>query len=197
MSYAKRWYWDKVATWAIILRKNEIAYEYWHKMLADKPDDPYVLSMIAHQKALENKDAEAIKTYEKVLALSPNDAAATFNYAFLVQKVGDHDNAVKAFKRALEADPKLDRAWFGQGLSHAAKGEDEEAIACFKKTNSLQPMSPHGYYELAKAQHRQNDLNACEKTMRKVKGFDPKVAAQLEDETGIQIGVERWWANRR
>ncbi len=195
-NYTKRWYWDKIATWAVVLKKPEIAFDYWQKMLESEPDDTRVLAMVAHQKALENKDSEAIAMYEKVLALNPTDVGSSFNYAFLVQKTGAHDKAIRAFKQTLDLNPKLDRAWFGQGLSHVANDDHEAAIECFKKTNKLQPMSPHGYYELAKALHRTNNLDACEKTMRKVKAFDPKVAAQLEDETGIRIGVDRWWTNK-
>ncbi len=193
MNFARRWFYEQIANWSVVLKKPEIAFDYWQKMLDDDPKDAQVLAMVAHQKALENKESEAIAVYEKVLALNPEDYGSAFNYAFLVQKTGDHLTAIKTFKRTLEVNPKLDRAWFGQGLSHVALGENASAIECFKKTNKLQPMSPHGYYELAKAQFRTHDANGCEKTMRKVKEFDPKVAAQLEDETGIRIGVDRWW----
>jgi tetratricopeptide (TPR) repeat protein len=197
MSLLNRWYWEKISTWAVVLRKPEIAHEYWQKMLADKPNDARVLAMIAHQRVLEGNEAEAISTYEKILLINPKDSVSLFNFGYLLQKHGEHQRAIKLFKNAIEINPKLDQAWFGQGLSYVALQDDAAAIPCFKSTNKLQPMSPHGYYELAKAQHRTNDLNACEKTMRRLKDFDPKVAAQLEDETGIQIGIDRWWARAK
>jgi tetratricopeptide (TPR) repeat protein len=192
----QRWFYDRVAVWCVIFKQPAIAREYWAKLLAANPKDTRILSMIAHQDATEGKDADAIAVYERIFEITPEDKISWFNYGFLVQKRGDHAKALKAFEKVVAADEKIDRAWFGKGLSHVALQQYEPAAEAFKKTNKLQPLSPHGYYELAKVQHALGDDNACEKTMRKVKDFDPKVAAQLEDETGIRIGVERWWAQR-
>jgi tetratricopeptide (TPR) repeat protein len=187
---------ERIATWCVIFRQPDVAREYWAKLLAHDPENTRVLAMIAHQDATEGKDHDAIAVYERIFKVTPEDKISWFNYGFLVQKQGDHTKALEAFGKVLSMDEKLDRAWFGKGLSHVALQQHELAIEAFKKTNKLQPLSPHGYYELAKVQHKIGDWDACEKTMRKVKEFDPKVAAQLEDETGIRVGVERWWAPR-
>jgi tetratricopeptide (TPR) repeat protein len=196
MSALSRWYFEKIATWAMVFRKPEIAHDYWQRVLDESPDDTGVLAMRAHQLAAEGKSSAAITQFERVLQLKPQDMSSWFNLGFLLQKENAHEKAIQAFNETLRLDEKLDRAWFGKGLSHKVLTQYDEAIKCFKKTNQLQPMSPHGFYELAVVQHRVQDLNGCEKTMRKVKEFDPKVAAQLEDETGIKIGIDRWWVRR-
>jgi tetratricopeptide (TPR) repeat protein len=193
VSAASRWVFEKIANWAMVFRKPEIAHDYWQRILSESPNNTGVLAMQAHQFAAEGKSKKAMAQFERVLQLKPNDEGSWFNLGYLQQKEALHKEAVRSFEKSIELDEKLDRAWFGKGLSHKALAQYEEAITCFKKTNKLQPMSPHGYYELATAQHAVKDDNACEKTMRKVKEFDPKVAAQLEDETGINIGIDRWW----
>lgn len=196
MNRIERWFYERLATWCMVFRQPKIAREYWGRILAAHPNDTRILAMLAHQEAVEGKDAAAIALYERIVQLDPTDKASFFNYGFVLQKTGDHAKAVRAFEAALKLDDKLDRAWFGKGLSHVALQQPELAIEAFKKTNKLQPMSPHGYYELAKVQCATGDRDGCENTMRRLKEFDPKVAAQLEDETGISIGVERWWARR-
>ena len=57
----------------------------------------------------------------------------------------------------------------------------------------LQPMSPHGHMELARAYFKLRDMNRCEKRMCKLRAFDPKNAALLEVETGIKVNIDRWW----
>jgi hypothetical protein len=47
--------------------------------------------------------------------------------------------------------------------------------------------------ELARVHFKLGDMDRCEKRMRKLRAFDPKNAALLEDETGIKIGIIRWW----
>ncbi len=197
MSGLTRWFNLKVATWMMVFRQPTLAKEYWNRVLAETPDNFDVLAMLAHQEAEDGETASARARYENIVLARPNDKGAWFNYGFLLQKMGDHAAAIKAFEKTTALDEKLDRAWFGKGLSHVALQQLAPAIDAFKKTNKLQPMSPHGFYELAKAQFASDDRDACEKTMRKVKEFDPKVTAQLEDETGIRVGVERWWVQKK
>ena len=58
-------------------------------------------------------------------------------------------------------------------------------MAALKRNTELQPMSPYGWYQLARVHvDRQNPEEAV-KIIRHLKGFEPKVAAQLERETGL------------
>jgi hypothetical protein len=49
----------------------------------------------------------------------------------------------------------------------------------------LQPMSPYGWYQLARVHVDRHETDEATKIIRHLRGFEPKVAAQLERETGI------------
>jgi hypothetical protein len=46
--------------------------------------------------------------------------------------------------------PKLDRAWYGLGLVLIRLGRHDEAVKALERTTKLQPMSPYGWYQLAR-----------------------------------------------
>ena len=60
----------------------------------------------------------------------------------------------------------------------------DEAIAALKRNTELQPMSPYGWYQLARVHVDRQQPDEAVKIIRHLKGFEPKVAAQLERETG-------------
>ena len=93
--------------------------------------------------------------------------------------------AEAAFRRALALDPKLDRAWYGLGLALIRQGRLDEAVAALKRNTELQPMSPYGWYQLARVHMDRQQPEEARKIIRHLKGFEPKVAAQLERETGL------------
>ena len=46
-------------------------------------------------------------------------------------------------------------------------------------------MSPYGWYQLARVQVDRHEPEEAREIIRHLKGFEPKVAAQLERETGL------------
>ena len=67
---------------------------------------------------------------------------------------------------------------------HVAVGDDE-AVAALKRNTQLQPMSPYGWYQLARVQIERAQPDEARKIIRHLKGFEPKVAEQLVRETGL------------
>ncbi|MFZ9184132.1 MAG: pilus assembly protein PilF, partial [Hylemonella sp.] len=86
----------------------------------------------------------------------------------------------------LDIDPKLDRAWYGLALVLIQDRRYDEAVAALKKNTELQPMSPFGWYQLARVHVDRHEPDEAVKIIRHLKGFEPKVAAQLERETGLR-----------
>ena len=82
----------------------------------------------------------------------------------------------------------MDRAWYGLGLVLVRQGRLEEALAALKRNTQLQPMSPFGWYQIARVHVDLKQTEEARAVIRHLKGFEPKVAAQLERETGIQVG---------
>ena len=62
----------------------------------------------------------------------------------------------------------------------------DQAVAALKKNTELQPMSPFGWYQLARGHVDRHEPDEAVKIIRHLKGFEPKVAAQLERETGLR-----------
>jgi len=47
-------------------------------------------------------------------------------------------------------------------------------------------MSPYGWYQLARVHVDRQEPDEAAKIIRHLRGFEPKVAAQLERETGLR-----------
>jgi tetratricopeptide (TPR) repeat protein len=82
-------------------------------------------------------------------------------------------------------DPKLDRAWYGLGLSLIRQGRLDEAIDALKRNTELQPMSPFGWYQLARVHANRSEPEKARKIIAHLQRFEPQVAAQLQRETGL------------
>ena len=191
--FIRRWFFTQIANWGLAFGQRGVAFDYYARILAEHPDDTITLSRVAFLHAEAGDHAAAIRGFERVVTLRPDDADSWFNLGYLRQQQRDHAGAIDAFVRSIGINERHDLSWYGQGMSLLAQGRYQDAIAPLRKNAELQPMSPHGHMELARAYFKLGDRERCEKRMRKLKSFDPKNAAVLEDETGINIGVERWW----
>jgi hypothetical protein len=56
-----------------------------------------------------------------------------------------------------------------------------------RKNTELQPMSPYGWYQLARVHVDRQEPEEAARIIRHLKKFEPKVAAQLERETGLGV----------
>ena len=103
----------------------------------------------------------------------------------MLEAAGRWDEALAAFRRATALGPELDRAWYGLGLVLIRLQRYDEAVVALKRNTELQPMSPYGWYQLARVHIDRHEPDEARKIIRHLKGFEPKVAAQLERETGL------------
>lgn len=190
MNMIGAWYNKQIGIWAGIFGKNEIAAEYWVRAQAYDSQNASMLVTAANHLALAQKNTEAEALLRKSLLINDKQASAWFNLGFLVQKRNEHEEALHAFDQAIRFHDGLDRAHYGRALSLMALGRNEEARAALQRTVDLQPMSPYGYYHLAVLQFKMGDEKAYRKTTRKLGSFEPKLAVQLQRETGIDAGVK-------
>lgn len=157
-------------------------------MAAQFPDARFPVATRAHLLAQLRRPHEAIEAHRRLVEIDDGDAAAWFNLGFLLEEQEAWDDALHAFERATAADPGLDRAWYGMGLVLIRLERLDEAVRAFKRNTELQPMSPYGWYQLARVQVDRHQPDEAAKIIRHLRGFEPKVAAQLERETGLIVG---------
>jgi tetratricopeptide (TPR) repeat protein len=182
-----KYLWLKVSAMAwLVFGRHAQALTIFDEMLRRWPHDGYTLSSRSHLRAQSGQRDAAIADMRALVAAQPERSAADwFNLAYLLEDAGRFEEAEPNFRRALTLDPKLDRAWYGLGLTLIRLRRPDEAVAALKKNTELQPMSPYGWYQLARVQFDRREPEETRKIIRHLKGFEPKVAAQLERETGL------------
>lgn len=174
------------AAGAQLLGLHSRAEALWTALLQRWPTDAHALASRSHLRALTSRRTEAIADAQALVAQHPQRSAADwFNLAFLLEQDGQLENAEQAFRSALAMDEKLDRAWYGLGLVLLRLDRADEAVTALRRNTELQPMSPYGWYQLATLHARRQQPEQALKIIRHLKGFEPKVAAQLERETGL------------
>ncbi len=185
MNIAYQWLKVRAMTWLVFGRARQ-AEAVFDEMLRRWPGDAYALASRSHVRAQAGRRDEAIADQQALIAAHPDRSAADwFNLAYLFEEAGRLDEAESAFRRAIAQDAKLDRAWYGLGLVLIRLQRPDEAVAALKQNTKLQPMSPYGWYQLARVQFDRREPEEARKIIRHLKGFEPKVAAQLERETGL------------
>lgn len=171
----------------LLFNRRQEALERFDAMLQIKPQDRYALASRAHLLAQLGGKSEAIAAQQLLTTHYPDLSASWFNLGYMLEENGQHGEAETAFHRALEIEPKMDRAWYGLALVLIQTRRFDEAVVALKKNTELQPMSPFGWYQLARVHVDRHEPDEAVKIIRHLKGFEPKVAAQLERETGLRI----------
>ena len=172
----------------LVLGRRQAALAIFDDMLERWPDDAYTLSSRSNLHAQSGRLEPALADSMRLVALQPQKASAWFNHGFLLEACERWEEALAAFARATEISPKLDRAWYGQGLVLIRLKRLDEAVVALERNTELQPMSPYGWYQLARVHADRHEPAEATRIIRHLKGFEPKVAAQLERETGLLAG---------
>jgi tetratricopeptide (TPR) repeat protein len=172
----------------LVLGRNAAASAVFDAMLRRWPDDPYALASRMHMRVQAEQLDAALADSRRLVVLRADHASTWFNHGYVLELTGLWDEALAAFKRASELGPELDRAWYGMGLVLIRLGRHDEAVSALKRNTELQPMSPHGWYQLARVHVDRHDPDEAVKIIRHLQKFEPKVAAQLERETGLLVG---------
>lgn len=187
----RRWHyaWLKCSamTWLVLGHRTR-ALEVFQRMARQWPEDPYALGSRAHLLAQAGRWDAALADSHRLVALQPHAGSTWFNHGFMLESAGRYEEALAAFHRATELNPKLDRAWYGKGLVLIRLQRYDDAVTALKRNTELQPMSPYGWYQLARVHVDRHQPDEAVKIIRHLQGFEPKVAAQLQRETGLLPG---------
>ena len=171
----------------LFLGMREAAKEVFLEMAKRWPDDVLALNSLAYDAIQTRHPAIALDYYARVLKLQPQVSNAHFNHAFVAEELGHTDVAELGFRAALQIEEKMDRAWYGLGLVLVRQGRLDEALDALKRNTKLQPMNPFGWYQMARVHIDLQQPEEARAVILHLKGFEPKVAAQLERETGLKV----------
>lgn len=163
------------------------AHEVFEEILSINPDDVLALNSIGYEHLNKGELKQALGFFERALLQTSNVATAHFNVGFVLEELGRTQDAERAFRSAIQVDNKMDRAWYGLGLVLVRQKRFEESLMAFKRNTELQSMSPFAWYQMARVHMEMGNLDEALAVMRHLNGFEPKVAAQLERETGLKL----------
>ena len=174
-----------LAQTCVFLKQHKPALRLLEAFLRETPDHARALSLSGFLYAQQNRLEQSISAFQRALALAPDDAAAHFNLGFVLQKAGRHAQAIEHLEHAARLQPSLDRAWYGLGLSLIQCGRFREAIDKLGEAARLQPLSPYPRYQLGAAWFKLGEPEKVRAEYRKVKTFDPRVAAHMRADFGV------------
>ena len=163
------------------------AHDTFQEILDINPADVLALNSLGYEELNNRHLVQALSFFERALVQTPNNANAHFHVGFVCEELGRSQEAEVAFKAALQLDEKFDRAWYGLGLVLVRQRKLEESLEAFKRNTQLQSMSPFAWYQMARVYMELNQPDEALAVMRHLNGFEPKVAAQLERETGLKL----------
>ena len=161
----------------------------FQEILASHPKDVLALNSLGYEALQKGRMQEALELFERLLQVTPDNSNAHFNVGFVQEAMGRSEEAERAFRAALRMEEKMDRAWYGLGLALVRQRRFEEALEAFKRNTQLQSMSPYAWYQMARVHMELNQPDQTLAVMRHLNGFEPKVAAQLERETGLKLNA--------
>ncbi len=165
------------------------AADVFREILARSPDDVHALNSLGYDALTTGHPAQALPYFEKALALAPEKSNSHFNFAYTCEILGRLEEAEQEFRAAVAIEEKMDRAWYGLGLVLIRQKRFDEALVALKRNTVLQPMSPFAWYQMARVHMLLDQPEEARRLIRHLKGFEPKVAAQLERETGLQVSI--------
>ena len=157
-------------------------------ILGKMPQDVHALNSLAYDHLQSGHPAQALPLFEQVAKIAPQLSNSHFNVAFVSDELGKLEQAETEFRAAIAIEEKMDRAWYGLGLVLLKQRRHDEALIALSRNSTLQPMSPHAWYQMARIHVELKQPEEAVKLIRHLKGFEPKVAAQLERETGLKAG---------
>jgi len=164
------------------------AHEFIELVLQQNPRHQRAWTFSGFLHADKGRFEAAIRDFERALALKPDDADSAFNLGYALQKLGRHQEAIERFQRVIEQNAFVDRAWYGMGLSLTKLGRYEQAAEKLAEAARLQPMNPYAGYHLAGVWFQLGQRDKLDAEFERVKGFDPKVAAQMARDFGAGQG---------
>jgi Tfp pilus assembly protein PilF len=179
--------WRGQAWCCLLVGQDQRALAIYERLLEQRPGDVHAALSRAHLLATCDRKPQAIEAYRVFLSQHAGHGVAWFNLGFLLEENADWSGACHAFEQAVQCAPNLDRAWYGLASVLIRLQRHDEAVVALKRNTELQPLSPYGWTQLIRLHLDRKNLAEAARLMVHLKGFEPKVAAQLERESALTL----------
>jgi tetratricopeptide (TPR) repeat protein len=126
------------------------AIAQFERILANDPENIFILSSIADLHVLFDKLDKAAETYKRIIEIKPNHSFILFNLAVIESRLKHYDTAQHYLEKAIEAKPDYIDAHSMLGLVYEMQLKFEEAITAFNKAIDLDPINTGIYHNLAR-----------------------------------------------
>ena len=130
----------------------EEAHQVARRLVADFPDNPDAMEMMARVCLRFGQSASAVDYWRKCLEISPNYAYAYCGLAAVAESKGDQAEAVRLLRKALAIDPRSLQVQFDLAKAMVDQGQVEEAVGLLQTHVAMYPRSARGYVLLGAAQ---------------------------------------------
>jgi tetratricopeptide (TPR) repeat protein len=167
------------------LNRQDQALDRLDEALGLWPQDRQLMASRAHLLAQQGRRTDALAQCNALVATGRAHAADWFNRGFLQENLGQLEGAEHSFRQALALNPAMDGAWYGLGLVLIRQERLDEALQALQRTAELQPLGPHAWYQMARIHTELRRVDEAVRIIRHLRGFEPKVADQLQRETGL------------
>ncbi len=148
------------------------------------PDDPEVLSVLAHTQADSGLYDTAIATAQKALKSAPlQNGSEALDIAgraklhhlvgSLLRKSGQLDQAIQHLSEAVRQSPDWVEPYLDLGYTHQERRQHVKALEIFKQATTIAPRDPRPYYCAALAFKDGKDYPAAEAMLRRAAALSP------------------------
>jgi tetratricopeptide (TPR) repeat protein len=120
---------------------KKIAEDLLRRILANDPNSPPAMNVLAMLLQNTDRSEEAAKLYERILKLQPDNVVAINNLAWaLCEEQGKHQQALELAQRGLEIAPNYVDLIDTRGVAYYRLGQFDKAIQDFTRCIRLYPV---------------------------------------------------------
>lgn len=127
-------------------REAEKTYE---KLLAQAPNNVYVLSNLGVVRFRSNKLKLAEEAFKKAIAISPEDSFSRCTLGIVYYSQGKYDESINELTKALAINPKNATAHNYLGITASQKGWQDQARKALETATTLDPQYADAHFNLA------------------------------------------------
>ena len=119
--------------------KPREAEKLLRRHLAEKPDDPRAMRLLAQIALDANHRVAALKLLKRTVEVAPDFVLAWNNLADLYMKEERFELALETAERAIELDPEMPHSWVVKGNLLSKAQRHDEALAAYDRALSISP----------------------------------------------------------